>query len=114
MKKTTLGIHIFLNLFDCNRDLLKKVPFVKDILDRAVVESGLNKVGESFHQFEPYGVTGVLLLSESHICIHTWPELNTAVIDVFCCSNEERAQLVVEFLVKMFSAKQFEQQVFYR
>jgi S-adenosylmethionine decarboxylase proenzyme len=114
MNRQNVGTHILLNIFDCNRDYIACADNIRDILESAINESGLTKVGESFHQFTPEGATGVMLLSESHICIHTWPEYHMAAIDIFCCSSEEKARKVSDILVKKFESGRFDQQVCYR
>jgi S-adenosylmethionine decarboxylase len=55
-------------------------------MDRVANECRFSVVGRSFHQFEPYGATGVLVLSESHFSAHTYPEHGIVYVDVFCCS----------------------------
>lgn len=55
-------------------------------MDRVASECRFSVVGRSFHQFEPYGATGVLVLSESHFSAHTYPEHGIVYVDVFCCS----------------------------
>ena len=114
MQKIKLGIHILLNLFDCDRSLLENVSSVKEFLNDAVIQAGLTKVEENFHQFEPCGVTGVILLAESHICIHTWPELNSAALDIFTCGNEFQARKVADILQLKLSAKNVEKQILFR
>ena len=109
-----VGIHILLNLFNCNETYLKKVSFIQDVLNKAVEESALTKVGETFHQFNPCGVTGVLLLSESHICIHTWPEFNMAAIDIFSCGDKSKAQKAADYIIKCFSPQNYDLQILYR
>lgn len=59
----------------------------------------MNKVGETFHQFDPIGVTGMILLSESHISVHTWPEHGSVALDVFCCTSEYKAQTATRKIV---------------
>jgi S-adenosylmethionine decarboxylase len=69
------------------------------IMNRIAERCGFTVVGRSFHQFEPHGATGVLVLSESHFSAHTYPELNKIYIDVFCCSpkfNPELTSLIIE------------------
>ena len=69
------------------------------IMNRIAERCGFTVVGRSFHQFEPHGATGVLVLSESHFSAHTYPELNKIYIDVFCCSptfDTELTSLVIE------------------
>lgn len=114
LNKVSLGTHILLNLFDCEIEKLEKSDMVKEILNQTVEQACLTKVGESFYQFEPRGVTGVLLLAESHICIHTWPEYNMAAIDIFSCSDERKAQIAADFLIANFSALKVERQTCYR
>lgn len=114
MNNLCLGTHILLNLFDCEPEFLNDLEKIRQMLRMAVDESDLTRVGESFHQFEPCGVTGVILLSESHICIHTWPELNSAAIDIFSCSGETKANKAAEFILKEFDAGKFDKKVFQR
>lgn len=75
----------------------------------AVAEAGLRAVGELFHAFEPAGagITGVVLLAESHLAVHTWPELGTVTLDVFVCNrsadNRQRAQRLIDSIVRGFA-----------
>lgn len=73
-------------------DHLSDAPFLEDILRRAAVAAGATVLGGHFHPFSGGGVTGVLLLAESHISIHTWPEHAYAAIDVFMCGNTSPRQ----------------------
>jgi len=59
---------------------------LENIMTRIAEKCGFHVVGRTFHQFEPQGTTGVLVLSESHFSAHTYPELNTIYLDVFCCN----------------------------
>jgi S-adenosylmethionine decarboxylase proenzyme len=76
-----------LELKDCNRELLDDLPYIKRTLERAATEAGAHIVGDTFHHFQPQGVTGVLAIAESHICIHTWPEHGYAAADIFTCGT---------------------------
>ena len=67
--------------------ILEKIESVKPILDIVVKDCNLNVVNEAGHQFEPFGVTYVYVLSESHLSIHTYPENAEAYMDIFCCSE---------------------------
>jgi S-adenosylmethionine decarboxylase len=76
-----------------------KSSHLERIMNRIAERCGFTVVGRSFHQFEPHGTTGVLVLSESHFSAHTYPELNKIYIDVFCCSpyfDPELTSLVIE------------------
>lgn len=100
-----IGTHVFGSLNGCDSKLLKVTKDIKKILNEVVAEAKLHKVGESYFQFEPFGVTGVILLSESHISIHTWPEKDFAAVDVFTCGSEGNAELAFDILAKKLKAK---------
>jgi len=59
---------------------------LRGVLRDALEEAGMTVVGESFHQFTPAGVTGTVLLAESHLAIHTWPEHGFVTVDVYVCN----------------------------
>ncbi|NOZ81781.1 MAG: adenosylmethionine decarboxylase [Candidatus Micrarchaeota archaeon] len=101
-------MHIILDLHGCNPEFLKKAETVEKKLAEVVKKLGLNSVHSYFHQFEPFGVTGFILLKESHISIHTWPENEYAAIDIFSCRKIERPEEIVEFLKTAFSSKKAE------
>jgi len=65
-------------------------------------EVGLIIVGRCFHQFEPHGVTGVLLLAHSHLSVHTWPALNFVAVDVFSCKSKDDAEKAFQLLIEKF------------
>jgi len=105
---TSVGKHVLGNLFECNADLLKDTKSIQKILNEVVVEAKLTKVGETYHQFEPFGATGVILLAESHISVHTWPERSMVAVDVFTCGSEGDAVLAFDILTKKFESKQIQ------
>ena len=97
-----LGIHLLLELKNCNRDLLDDLPYIRKVLLEAAEKTGATIIGQSFHQFSPQGVTGVVAIAESHLCIHTWPEFGYAAVDIFTCGEgfkpREAAKMVVQSL----------------
>ena len=100
-----LGTHILLDLKDCDREMLNDLSLVKDALISAAQEVGAKILGESFHKFSPQGVTGVLPIAESHLCVHTWPEHGYAAVDVFTCSQSIDTERVVESLIGKFKSR---------
>jgi S-adenosylmethionine decarboxylase proenzyme len=82
------GIHLLGEWYGCPADepLLTQADALRDLCRRAVDDSGLTIVGDSFFQFEPQGVTGTVLLAESHLAIHTWPEAGFVTVDVYVCN----------------------------
>ena len=69
-----LGRHLLLELKDCNKEVLDDVAYLKDCLHDTAEQIGASVVNECFYQFSPHGISGVVIISESHLCIHTWPE----------------------------------------
>ena len=98
-----LGKHILLDLYDCPADLLKNVQQVGQIMIAAAEIMQATIVQQTFHQFSPYGVSGVVVIQESHLTIHTWPEHQYAAIDIFTC-GDIRIELGVEYLTQHFRA----------
>jgi len=104
------GLHIISEFFGCkNSDMLKNKEEMEKKLSDIVSENGLTVVGTYFHQFgEGNGVTGVVVLAESHVSIHTWPERENFVnIDVFVCNvtqdNTGKAKAVYEKMKEMLN-----------
>ncbi len=95
-----LGTQIILELKDCNRELLNDLPHIRDSLLEAARKTGATVIDESFHQFSPQGVTGVVAIAESHLCIHTWPEYGYAAVDIFTCGENFRALDAVDLVVE--------------
>ena len=97
-----LGTHLLLDLRQCDDELLDDITYIKEALLGAAEEAGATIVGQSFHKFRPKGVTGIVAISESHLCIHTWPEHGYAAADIFTCGigfkPNRAAQLIVERL----------------
>jgi len=104
-----MGTHLLVNLYGCPVELLKKSKLVLKLLNETVKEAKLHKVGESEHQFKPYGATAFVLLAESHISIHTWPEKNgMAALDIFTCGKEGDAYEAFKVLTKKFKPTKIE------
>jgi S-adenosylmethionine decarboxylase proenzyme len=115
------GLHITADLSGCATaiTLMRDPAALRTAALGAVAAVGLSAVGDLFHQFaraqadaEAAGVTGVVLLAESHLTVHTWPELASATLDVYVCNltadNSLRAQALMEALVAQFRPLQVE------
>ena len=102
------GIHVVANLYRCRKQAryLTDADSLRQFCRDSVNQSGLTILGELFHSFEGGGVTGAVVLAESHLAIHTWPELNSVTLDVYVCNytqdNSTRARRVVDDLVALF------------
>jgi S-adenosylmethionine decarboxylase len=93
-----LGRHALADLYNCNNEILDDVEKIKEVIEISCKEANLNVVESIYHKFEPIGVSGVTILSESHITIHTWPEYNFASIDAFTCGTNMDPTLVCNIL----------------
>ncbi len=81
------GIHLLGEWYGCPATPeMTRADALRALCLRAVEGTGLTIVGERFHQFEPQGVTGAVILAESHLAIHTWPEIGSVTIDVYVCN----------------------------
>lgn len=100
-----LGLHLLLELKECNAQLLDNLDYVRASLLRAADDLGVHVIGESFHQFTPQGVTGILSIAESHISIHTWPEFRYAAADIFTCGSSFRPSDAADILIRQFESK---------
>jgi S-adenosylmethionine decarboxylase proenzyme len=100
-----LGRHLLLELKDCNPEVLNNLEFLKSSLTETAVQIGATVIGDSFHQFSPQGVSGVVIISESHLFIHTWPEYGYAAVDVFTCGETVDPMLAVKPLVEKLGSK---------
>jgi len=94
-----LGKHLLLELNDCDPKLLNDISFIRDVMLAAANESGATVLGESFHQFSPQGVSGVILIAESHLSVHTWPEHGYAGADIFTCGTRVKPEKAAEVII---------------
>src|SRR5215813_9702434 len=85
---TALGHHTLLDFYGCDSRRLKRSRDIKALLCAAVREGGGRIVKAVFHNFSPYGVSGVVVITESHVTIHTWPEHSYAAVDIFSCGDK--------------------------
>ncbi len=86
-ERIVLGKHLIVELWTHNPQVLDDPAFLRDTLLAAARRGNLNVINIAMHEFAPHGVTGVVLLAESHLSIHTWPEHGYAAIDVFTCGG---------------------------
>ena len=95
-----LARHLLIELHDCNKEALNDLSFLKDAMVTAAVNCGAVVLGESFHRFNPQGVSGVVVIAESHLSIHTWPEYGYAAVDIFTCGNTVEPEKAADTLIE--------------
>lgn len=96
--------HILFTLTGCNSSLIDDEDYVRTVLFESCKVAGATWLKTCSHKFDPQGVTGVALLAESHLSIHTWPEKQTAVCDIFSCSDATKASDAMLFMQEKFEA----------
>lgn len=100
----TIGHHYIVEASGCNPQVIGKVEAVEQILVRAAEVAGVQVWSISFHRFNPNGVSGVVVISESHLSVHTWPEYGYAALDIFTCGDSAKPEKAVEWALKEFGA----------
>ncbi len=104
-EELSLGSHLLIELFECDGRTLELENEVGRAMREAAVESKATVVAESFHEFKPYGVSGAVIIQESHYTIHTWPEHGYAAVDLFYCGGTVQVHRAVEVLQRRFNPK---------
>ncbi|PWJ42350.1 adenosylmethionine decarboxylase [Sediminitomix flava] len=105
---SALGIQLLGELSGCDKNLINDVEKVEQLMIQAAEKANTTIVKSVFHRFSPHGVSGVVVIQESHLAIHTWPEYGYASIDFFTCGDVSSPKIACEFLAEAFKAEQIE------
>lgn len=97
-EELSLGSHLLVELYGCDGSTLENEASVGSVMRQAAVDSEATVVTQSFHEFQPYGVSGAVIIQESHYTIHTWPEHGYAAVDLFYCGGTVKVHKAVERL----------------
>lgn len=100
-----LGKHILLEMKDCDKKILADLALVRNAMVSAAQEAKATIVEIAFHEFSPFGISGMVIIAESHLSIHTWPEYGFAAVDVFTCGDLIKPETAAHFLVEKFKCK---------
>jgi S-adenosylmethionine decarboxylase len=100
-----LGTHLLVELRDCKPGILKDLDEVRDALVTAAKEAKATVVEVAFHEFNPFGISGMVIIAESHLSIHTWPEYGYAAVDIFTCGDLIKPEVAANYLVERFECK---------
>ncbi len=104
----SLGRHLVAEFYGCDSSVLDDIESIERHMMNSAYESGATVVNSTFHRFLPYGVSGVVVISESHLAIHTWPEYGYAAVDLFTCGEDVNPWKAFEYLKKALKAKKVE------
>lgn len=100
-----LGKHLLVELKDCDPEILKSLERVKNAMVSAAKKARATIIDVSFHEFSPFGISGMVVIAESHLSIHTWPEYGYAAVDVFTCGDIIKPEAAAKFLIEEFKCK---------
>jgi S-adenosylmethionine decarboxylase len=100
-----LGRHLLAELTDCNREALNNRPELEKVMKAAARHSGATVVDSVFHHYNPQGLSGIVVIAESHISIHTWPEYGYAAVDCFTCGSSVDPWKALEYLKEALECK---------
>lgn len=100
----SLGRHIIIELYNCDQEKIDDVLVVQETMEKAAVEAGATLINTTFHHFAPFGVSGVVVIQESHLSIHTWPEYGFASVDIFTCGESVDPWRAVGIIQHAFAA----------
>ena len=101
-----LGTHIIVELSECDSKILSDVDAVTNILVSAAKQANAEVLQTAFHRFTPQGVSGVVVIAESHLSIHTWPEYGYAAMDIYTCGDHTDPWKACRYAAEKFQAKQ--------
>lgn len=101
----SLGRHILIEYYGCDAAIINDVEKIRFALLDAARRANATIVTDLFHAFNPQGISGVVVIAESHIAIHTWPEHRCASVDIFSCGSKMQPEVIEDFLKDAFIAQ---------
>lgn len=104
----TMGRHVIAELWDCNVEKLNNLKLIERVMVEAALEAGAEIREVAFHKFAPMGVSGVVIISESHLTIHSFPEHGYASIDVYTCGDIIDPNVAAQFITQKLEATKYE------
>jgi S-adenosylmethionine decarboxylase proenzyme len=96
---------ILIDLYECDHERLVDADLIREGMLKAAEIMGAEIVGDSFHTFKPWGVSGTVTIAESHLAVHTWPEYNFAAVTFETCGNRMDHRKAYTYLIQFFRAK---------
>jgi S-adenosylmethionine decarboxylase len=103
VNEVKVGYHMVININNVNDLLINNNKKLIEIFEELILMSNLNVLNQCHHEFKPHGLTGLYLLSESHLSYHTWPEHNKICLDLFTCGDKIKYEKVKIYLSQFFS-----------
>ena len=101
-KLFSLGNHLIIEMHDCLSERLDDIHWVEGVLVEAAKQAQATIIDIFFHKFSPIGVSGVVVIAESHIAVHTWPEYHYAAVDIFSCGKTLKGFEAAAYIIEQF------------
>lgn len=108
MNKTHLGYQKTIDFYGCDPEKIDSRDFIEEVLLKAATMMELTVINTTIHEFSPIGISGVIVIQESHIAIHTWPEHSYVALDIFTCNPSYTLEPGIIWLQKAFGASHYE------
>jgi S-adenosylmethionine decarboxylase proenzyme len=105
--ESAFGRHILAEYFECGCTYLDSEGAIRNFMLEAARRTGATIVGSIFHHFSPQGVSGVVIIAESHLAIHTWPEFRYVSVDLFTCGTKVDPWIGFEYLKEKLQSKRW-------
>ncbi len=109
-----LGIHLLIEFTYCNRQKIDNLDYLDKVMSQAAEAAGATVLKTAFQDFNPQGVSGVVVIAESHLTIHSWPEYGYAAVDIFTCGTKVDPWKAAEFLKRELEAGDMQVRYFQR
>ena len=109
-----VGSHVLLDLYECDTEHLDDIEWVRSTLVAAAIAAKATIVETVFHKFAPWGISGVVVIAESHLAIHIWPERRYVAVDVFTCGPNLQLDVASALLTREFRSRRPMQRRFSR
>lgn len=100
-----LGTHLLIELRECNPEILKSLGKVRSAMVSAAKEAKATIIDISFREFNPFGISGLVVIAESHLTVHTWPEYGYAAVDIFTCGDVIKPEIAASYIIKQLECK---------
>jgi S-adenosylmethionine decarboxylase len=114
MTMKALGIHLLIELWSCNTQKIDNLDYLEKIMAQAAEVAGATVLKTAFQDFNPQGVSGVVVIAESHLTIHTWPEYGYSAVDIFTCGSKVDPWKAAGFLKQELEAQEVQVRDFLR
>jgi len=108
MKIEQLGRHILVEFYNCDKEILNDHGLIEEYMKNAAIEAKATIVQSAFHMFNPWGVSGAVIIQESHLTIHTWPEYGYAAVDLFTCGATVDPWVAFDYIKKTLKSDKTE------